>query len=348
MSPVRRSGANYNLPRVPVVGSPRRRAGGGVAPASLCDDPAMPPGPTVNSDLRVRLAGVRALLLDMDGVLVLRGEPIPGATAALAALDARAIPYVLATNTSLVSRATLARELGRAGISVAADRIVTAASAAAAHVGRRFDGEPLYVMVAPDARVEFEGLRLLSYDEAAAPDARAAAVVVGDAADEFTPRNLQSAFTLLRSGARFVAMHKNRWWLTPAGAMLDAGAYVAGLEYVTQRRALVAGKPSRTFFAECVRRLEEMVGGAGDAGGTGGAGARTGRASHLAPTEVAMVGDDLWNDVLGAQKAGLRGVFVRSGKHGDADLARVTTERGGRAPDAVAPSIVEVVAALVS
>jgi HAD superfamily hydrolase (TIGR01450 family) len=278
----------------------------------------------------------------MDGVLVLRGLPIPGATEALAALDARGIPYLLATNTSLVSRATLARELHRAGVSVAADRIITAASSAAAHVRRRFGQEPLYVMVAPDARVEFEGLRLLSHDEAAEPEARAAAVVVGDAAEEFTPRNMQSAFRLLRGGARFVAMHKNRWWLTPAGVMLDAGAYVAGLEYVTQRRALVAGKPSRTFFAECVRRLDEL------AGGSGGAGARGGHAGHLAPGEVAMVGDDLWNDVLGAQKAGLRGVFVRSGKHGDADLARVTAERGGRAPDAVAPSIVEIVAALAS
>jgi ribonucleotide monophosphatase NagD (HAD superfamily) len=59
-----------------------------------------------------------------------------------------------------------------------------------------------------------------------------------------------------------------------------------------------------------------------------------------------MIGDDLWNDVRGAQRAGLRGVFVRSGKHGDAELARVASERGGAPPDAVAPSIAEVVAAV--
>jgi FMN phosphatase YigB (HAD superfamily) len=77
-----------------------------------------------------------------------------------------------------------------------------------------------------------------------------------------------------------------------------------------------------------------------------GSGAEGGGA-RLAPDEVAMVGDDLWNDIRGAQKAGMRGVFVRSGKHGDAELARVASERGGGPPDAVAPSIVEVVAALV-
>ncbi|HEY5472763.1 MAG TPA: HAD hydrolase-like protein, partial [Candidatus Limnocylindrales bacterium] len=214
--------------------------------------------------------------------------------------------------------------LGNAGLPIPAQRIVSAASAAAAYARRHFAAEPLYVLVAPDARMEFQGLRLLSHDEAVEPGARAAAVVVGDAGDEFTPRNMQTAFTLLRGGARFVAMHKNRWWMTPAGVMLDSGAYVAALEFGVQKRALVTGKPSRAFFAEGVRQL-------GD----------------LAAAEVAMVGDDLWNDVRGAQRAGLRGVFVRSGKHGDAELARVRAERGGRAPDAVAPSIVEIAAALV-
>ena len=292
----------------------------------MCDDRGMTPpvAPGSDPDLRTQLTGIRGLLLDMDGVLILRNVLIPGAVEALASLDAAGIAYVVATNTSMVSRATLSRELGMAGLPIPAQRIVSAASAAAAYVRRHFAAEPLYVLVAPDARVEFQGLRLLSHDEAAGPGARAAAVVVGDAGDEFTPRNMQTAFTLLRGGARFVAMHKNRWWMTPAGVMLDSGAYVAALEFGVQKRALVTGKPSRAFFAEGVRQL-------GD----------------LAAAEVAMVGDDLWNDVRGAQRAGLRGVFVRSGKHGDAELARVRAERGGRAPDAVAPSIVEIAAALV-
>jgi HAD superfamily hydrolase (TIGR01458 family) len=286
--------------------------------------------PPPDPQLRASLAGVRALLLDMDGVVVLKGAAIPGAGDALASLEERGIPYAIGTNTSLISRATLSREMRLAGLPVGAERIVSAASVAAGYCRRHFPDLPLYVMGAPDGLVEFEGLRLLSHGEAAEPDAKAAAVVVGDAAEEFTPRNIQSAFRLLRGGARFVAMHKNRWWLTPAGVMLDAGAYVMGLEYATERRALVTGKPSRAFFGEAVRVLSE----------TPGSGPR------LSPGEVAMVGDDLWNDVRGAQRAGLRGVFVRSGKHGDAELARIVAERGGRAPDATAPSIVEVVAAL--
>jgi len=283
--------------------------------------------------LRDRLAGVRALVLDLDGVLTVRGALLPGAVVALSALDARSIPYLIGTNVSLVSQGTLARELTEAGLAVPAERIVSAVSTAAALAKREYGAAPLYVMASQDALTQFAGLHLLSHEEAAEPDARVAAVIVGDAADEFTPRNMLSAFRLLRNGARLVAMHKNRWWLTSDGATLDAGAYVAGLEFATERRALVTGKPSRAFFREAVSQLAQ-------AGGYG-------TPNRLSRRDVTMVGDDLWNDIRGAQKAGLRGVFVHSGKHGDAELASLASERDGRRPDAVAPSIVEVVAALV-
>jgi HAD superfamily hydrolase (TIGR01458 family) len=279
-------------------------------------------------DLRAQLSGVRALLLDMDGVLAMRGAVVPGAVEALASLDRSRIPWILATNVSLQSRATLARDLQAGGLPIPAAKIVSASSAAAAYARSRFGARPLYVMAEPDALTEFDGLNLLSYQAAAMPGAKAAAVIVGDASDEFTTRNIQSAFTLLRGGARFVAMHKNRWWYTAAGATVDSGAYVAALEFAAQRRALVTGKPSRAFFDEGLRQLASIAPG------------------PLARSEVAMVGDDMWNDIRGAQKSGLRTIFVRSGKHGDAELARASREPGGRTPDAVAPSIVEIAAAL--
>jgi HAD superfamily hydrolase (TIGR01458 family) len=279
-------------------------------------------------DLRSKLGGVRALLLDLDGVLVLRGALLAGAAESLARLEAAGVPYAIGTNMSIASRATLCREMRRGGLDVPVGRVMTASSAAAAYLRRHFDGRPLYVLAARDAMSEFAGLRLLSHEEAAQPGSSVAAVVVGDAGDEFTPRNVQSAFTLLRAGARFVAMHKNRWWITPEGIRIDSGAYVAALEFGTERRALVTGKPARTFFAEGVRLVSGLAG------------------RDIPAREVAMVGDDLWNDIRGAQRAGLVGVFVRSGKHGDTELARVAGERGGRAPDAAADSIAEIVEAI--
>jgi HAD superfamily hydrolase (TIGR01458 family) len=291
-----------------------------------------------DGDLERRLAGVRGLVLDLDGVLVLRNALLPGADEALAMLEARGIPYVVGTNMSIVSRATLARELARGGLPIPPERIVTASSAAAALARRRFGTAPLYVMGSADCLTEFDGLRLLNHDEAAETDA-VAAVIVGDAGQEFTARNMQSAFRLLRGGAQLVAMHKNRWWITPSGVTLDSGAYVAALEFGLERRALVTGKPARAFFAETVRMLNEIAG----PFTAHGAARRPLRAG-----EVAMVGDDLWNDIRGAQRACLLGVFVRSGKHGDAELVRASAERGGRSPDAVAISISEVAAAMIA
>jgi HAD superfamily hydrolase (TIGR01458 family) len=275
------------------------------------------------------LAGVRGLLLDLDGVLIVRNAPLPAAVAALAELRRRGVPFRVMTNTSSMSRATLAAWGRRTGLDVPADHIISSLSATAAYTARAFPGAPLYVLASDDARSEFSGQRLLTAAEAGAPGASAAAVVIGDSPDDVTYDTLNRAFRLVQGGAALLGMHRNRWWVTPDGPRLDSGAIVAGLEYATERSARILGKPARAFFAEGVREL----------------GAELGR--RVAARDVAMVGDDLWFDVLGAQRAGLRGVLVLSGKHGDQELARAAAQsRGGGAPTAVAPTLAEVVAAL--
>jgi HAD superfamily hydrolase (TIGR01450 family) len=301
------------------------------------------------------LPGTRALLLDLDGVVVFRGAPIQGAADALARLDAAGIPYAIVTNISLLGRASISRDLAAAGIAIPPERIVSASSAAAGYCRSRFGAEPLYVMGAPDAMTEFAGLTLLSHDEAAAPGAKAAAVVVGDAAEDFVPRNLQAAFTLIREGARFLAMHRNRWWFTAEGARMDSGAYVAALEFATQRRAFLTGKPAHPFYEAglAILRARPWSGGAAgsaaDRSAPGSAAAdRSAAASGsgtLLPGDVAMVGDDPWNDLAGASRLGMRTAFVRSGKYGEAELARWTRERGAP-PDVDATALLDIAIAL--
>src|SRR3990172_6007561 len=130
----------------------------------------------------------------------------------------------------------LAPPLPRAGLDIPIERIVSAASATAAHVARRHPGGRIFLISTTDARAEFAGLDLMTGEEADQPEARAAAVVIGDASDELTFATLDRAFRLLRAGAGFVAMHKNRWWLTKRGVTLDSGGLVVGLEYATERR----------------------------------------------------------------------------------------------------------------
>lgn len=282
--------------------------------------------------LRAALHGVRALLLDMDGVIVIAGEAVPGSVEAIARLERRAIPYRIVTNTSLVSRRTLSRYAAKLGNDIPPERFQSALSASAEFAARTFDGQPLYVLTSADGRTEFDGQRLLTHDEAAAPDARAAAVIVGDSPDELTHANLNRAFRLVRNGARLIGMHRNPWWLTADGPTLDSGAYVAGLEFATGVRAQIIGKPSTPFFSIAVEALRRdwVLG-----------------TPRLKRSEIAMVGDDLRTDVLAGQRAGLRGAFVLTGKHGLDELGRLAGHgRGGREPHAVAPSLADVVAAL--
>ena len=288
---------------------------------------------TIDPDaLRTALHGVRALLLDLDGVIVSAGKAVAGSVAAVNELERRGMPYRIVTNTSLVSRRSLSRFAAKLGNDIPPERFQSALSASAAYALRALPGEPLYVLSSADAKSEFEGQRLLTHEEAAAPGARAAAVIVGDSPDELTYANLNHAFRLIRGGARLIGMHRNPWWLTSDGPTLDSGAYVTGLEFAAGVRAQIIGKPSPAFFSLAVDALRRETSARGD---------------RLRRSEIAMVGDDVRTDVLAGQRAGLRGVLVLTGKHRLADVATVNGHgRGGREPHGVAPSLADVVAAL--
>jgi HAD superfamily hydrolase (TIGR01458 family) len=116
-------------------------------------------------------------------------------------------------------------------------------------------------------------------------------VLVGGAGPEFSYQALNQAFGHLRAGARLVAMYRGMYWRTRDGLQLDSGAFVAGLEQAAGVEAEVVGKPAAAFFASALAHL-----GAGAAG-------------------TLMVGDDIETDVLAAQRQGLTGVLVKTGKY---------------------------------
>jgi HAD superfamily hydrolase (TIGR01450 family) len=289
------------------------------------------------TELVAALRGVRALVLDADGVLLYAGKPLPGSVDALGRLEAAGVPYRVVTNFSLAHRESLAAGVSRQfGRPVDPSRIITAASAAAGWTALHHPGEPLLVFASDDARREWAGQRLLTPDEADDPATPVAAVVIGDAGDELSWRNLGIAFRRLRAGAAFIAMHRNLWWMTPRGITLDAGAVVIGLERALERRATVAGKPSPVVFREALRELSAEV--------------RVAGGPRLRAADVAMVGDDLESDVAGARRVGLRGILVLTGKTSAGAFAEANAAgriRGRAVPDGVAASLLAVVERLV-
>ncbi len=121
--------------------------------------------------------------------------------------------------------------------------------------------------------------------------------MVGLAPSQFHYEKLNQAFRLVLDGAPLIAIHKGRYYQRLDGLALGPGPFVTALEYATNKKAEVVGKPEKQFFLDALGSL--------------GAGLR--------PEEAIMIGDDVRDDVGGAQSAGFRGVLVRTGKyrHGD-------------------------------
>jgi HAD superfamily hydrolase (TIGR01458 family) len=247
-----------------------------------------------------------AVLLDIDGVLVTSWEPIPGAIEAVEAVRRRGLPLRLLTNTTTHPRVELAATLNRAGFRVSTDEILTAVVATASYLRFHHPGARVALLTDGDPRGDMEGIHLVDAGE------RADVVVLGGACDAFTYAALNALFGDLMDGATLVAMHRNRYWRTAEGLQLDAGAFVAALEEAAGVTATVCGKPAPAFFEAAV----------GDLG--------------VPAMKVLMVGDDIVNDVLGAQAAGMTGVLVRTGKFQPSDL-----DREGGTPDHVIGSIAE-------
>ncbi|KIE23264.1 HAD family hydrolase [Streptomyces sp. MUSC 125] len=226
---------------------------------------------------------VRAVLIDIDGVLTVSWKPLPGAVDALRRIRAAGLGVALVTNTTSHSRASIATTLAGAGFEVGAQDVLTAPAATAAHLAKHFPGARCTLLNSGDIGDDLGEVTLV--------DDRADVVVVGGAGPEFDYAALNRAFGQLQRGARLIAMHRNLYWRTDAGLQLDSGAFLLGLERAARVEAEVTGKPSRAFFAAALVRL--------------GVGAQ----------RALMVGDDIESDVLAAQRAGLTGVLVKTGKY---------------------------------
>jgi HAD superfamily hydrolase (TIGR01458 family) len=253
-----------------------------------------------------------AYLIDLDGTLYAEGAAIPGAVEAIGRLRADGVPFRLVTNTTSRSRAILCARLTEYGFHVEARELFTATIA-----GAELARERGYRTVAPftpePAHVDLADLELAGgcTGRTPSPGWRPDAVLIGDLGNRWTYQLMQEAFEYLMAGAELIAFSRDRYWLNGGRLALDAGPFVAALEYATGRPAVVAGKPSRHFFEGAVRSL-------------GG----------VPRNAVAMVGDDLWSDVQGAQQAGLRGWLVQTGKFRSDVLAR-----GEIVPDRVLASV---------
>jgi HAD superfamily hydrolase (TIGR01458 family) len=263
----------------------------------------------------VRPAGI---LCDLEGTLYSGDAPLPGATRLVPALRARGIPFRFVTNTSSRSRRTLVLRLAAMGIIVSDDDIVSAPLAGAALL--RAQGHDVVAPFLPAAVLEdLEGFALQG-GTAAPGDRRPTAILLGDLGEQWDYALLQEAFEYLRSGAELVTCSRDRAYRRQDRLVLDAGPFVAALEYASGATALLAGKPSRVMYDAAVAGLRLPAG---------------------QRPRVLMLGDDMHSDVAGAQAAGLIAWAVETGKFSAPEALRA-----GITPDRIIPSLDTLIAEL--
>ena len=227
--------------------------------------------------------GLKGFLIDLDGVLFTGDCAINGAQDAIALLKEHNLPFRFVSNATLRSRRTIAARLDAMGFDIPEHIIFTPPLAAVAYM-KNAGKHRYHLLTARDVHCDFPPV----------PDARSSSgvdyVIVGDAGEAFTYDSLNTAFRHLETGAELLALEKDRYWMAASGLSLSAGPFVAALEYASGKTATVLGKPAPAFFSLA---LQEM---------------------HIAPADAAMIGDDIATDIGGAQRIGMQGILVRTGK----------------------------------
>lgn len=242
------------------------------------------------------------VLIDLSGTLHVDDTVIPGAIEALKRLRNTDLLVKFVTNTTKESKNTLHNRLIKLGFDIKKDEIFSSLAAARALVASRRLNPML--LVDPAAIEDFEDL--------IKPDQKHDAVVVGLAPSKFHYDELNKAFRVLLDGAPLIAIHKGRYYKRPDGLALGPGAFISGLEYSANVKAEIVGKPTAEFFKAAL----------GD----------------INAEEAVMIGDDVKDDVAGAQNAGIQGILVRTGKYRDGDEDAITP-----APTRVCESFVQAV-----
>ncbi|XP_043912538.1 phospholysine phosphohistidine inorganic pyrophosphate phosphatase [Protopterus annectens] len=231
---------------------------------------------------------VKGILLDVCGVLYDCGGDgivIPGSVEAVTRIKKAGLKLRFCTNESQATREKFITKLNLVGYDISAEEIFAPGPAVCQILKER--GLRPHLLVHDGLLPEFEQI------DQSNPNC----VVIGDAADNFSYENLNNAFRHLIEMEKpvLISLGKGRYYKERDGLNLDVGVYMKALEYACDIQGEVVGKPAKAFF---MAALADM---------------------GVEPHEALMIGDDIVNDVGGAQQCGMKALQVRTGKYRPCD-----------------------------
>lgn len=220
------------------------------------------------------------LLIDFDGVINLYGKPSPYSKDFFNLLEKFNIPAFILSNSTLKTAKDVGNFLQSHGLHTDIP-IMTAADATLKYVEKNYQRVSVYCV--DNVKKEFEKF---------IDDNNPQAVVIGDMADGWSVEVLNNIFLKVHKGADMVAMHLNRYWSPQENKyVLDAGSYISAIEYATEKKALLIGKPSPIYFQTALNLL-----------------------GYPKDSAFLMLGDDIELDISPVKKMGGKTILVLTGK----------------------------------
>jgi HAD superfamily hydrolase (TIGR01458 family) len=246
----------------------------------------------------------KPLLIDFDGVIKIGYEIAPDAKNFFDFIESNLIPACILSNSTLRTAELMKDFLKQRGLEINIPAF-TAFDVTLEFVKQNYTKVKVYCR---DYLLHhFEGLNT---------DSNPQAVVIGDIGNRWNYETMNEIFNYVMNGADIVAMHKNKFWQPEGKLILDAGTFISAIEFATDKQAIVIGKPSPLYFKTALKKI-----------------------GFSSDSDFVMIGDDIENDVLAAQKIGGKGILILTGKTKTIDV------KNGK-PNFIVNSLTEIISLL--
>lgn len=254
---------------------------------------------------------IRALIMDMDGVLWRGNQPIGDLIANFESIRSLGLRFALATNNAGYSIEQFLEKLRGFGLEVQPEQIITSSMAAAYMLSQHFpQGGPVFI-------IGQDGLINALADRGFYPSEKDALAVVAGIDRTVTYQKLAQASLLIRNGVPFYGTNPDKTYPAAEGLLPGAGSILAAIEAATDVKPLIAGKPYPAMMNIALERL------------------------GVSPEETLVIGDRLDTDILWGQNSGCRTALVLSGVSTMEDAQAWKPE-----PDLVIPELADVLKVL--
>jgi len=221
----------------------------------------------------------KPLLIDLDGVLKIGNNPAPDSEEFFNFIDKEKIPACILSNSTLRTGDLIKDFFSSHGIAITIPAI-TAFDATLEFVKKNYKKVQVYCRD-----------YLIHHFEGMIDDENPEAIVIGDIEDRWTYQIVNDIFKKVFAGADLVAMHKSKYWNPSGELLIDAGAFITGIEFAASKKAILIGKPSPHYFKATLEKI-----------------------SADAEEGFIMIGDDIENDIKAAQDLGGKGILIFTGK----------------------------------